>query len=147
MGKNYSRFEPVTITASAARTATGNGSAVALLEGFKECNGVIFVLDLTNAATDAGDTLDVFVQARLDNTPNWVDVVHFTQILGNGSDNLTYVAKVLTSGANTEFEIGSALGAASVRNLMAYDIRARWAIVDSGDADQTFTFSIWAVPV
>ena len=39
-------------------------------------------LDVTAAATAAGDKLDVKVQTLIDGT-NWVDVAYFAQVLGN----------------------------------------------------------------
>lgn len=137
-----SLYEPVSLADSAARTANGNGEAFRL----PAASAVVYVLDLTDAKTDVGDTLDVSIQVRLDGT-NWVDVVHFTQVLGNGSDDLTYVAKLCADVAEDDFEIGSALAAGSVRNLIGLETRAKWVIVDSGDADQTFTFSVIAVPM
>lgn len=134
--------EAATLAASAARTATGTGSAIRL----PAAQAFAFVLDLTNAATDVGDTLDVFVQTKLDGT-NWVDVVHFTQILGNGANALRYISKITAHVATAEFENATALGAAAVRNLMGDEWRASWTVVDSGDADQTFTFSVTAIPM
>jgi len=139
-----SMYEPVVLAASAAVTATGNGSAFRL----PECRGLGFVLDLTNAATDVGDELDVSIQMKLDGT-NWVDVVHFTQILGNGSNTLRFFGKISADGAMTMFENGSALAAAAIRNLIGLEMRAAWVVVPDADdpADQTFTFSVVAIPM
>lgn len=141
----YSRFEPVELVASAARTATSTGTtAVDLLSrpGGQPAKSIAFVLDVSAAATDAADTLDVFVQTKLDGT-NWVDVVHFTQVLGNGGAK-RFFAKIETDTAVTMFENGTALGAAAVRALFGREWRARWAIVDA-DADGSFTFSLVAI--
>lgn len=43
-----------------------------------------FLLSVTAAATVAGDTLDVFVDASNDDGVTFVNIVHFTQVLGNG---------------------------------------------------------------
>jgi hypothetical protein len=134
-------FEVASLAASAARTATGNGSSVKL----PAAQAFAFVCDLTAAATDVGDTLNVFIQTKLDGT-NWVDVVHFTEMLGNGGAK-RYITKITAHVATAEFENGAALGAAAVRNLMGDAWRARWAIVNAGAADQSFTFSITAVPM
>ncbi len=63
-----------TVVASAARTATGTGDVFYLppLIG-----GAVFVLDLTNAATDVGDTLDAYIQTKADGT-NWIDATGAT---------------------------------------------------------------------
>lgn len=138
-----SLYEPVTLLASAARTASGNGSAVRLLEGMERVRAVAFVLDVTAAATDAGDTLDVAVQVKLDGS-NWLPVVSFAQVLGNGGAK-RYVEKVVAGAAESGFEYSAALAAGSTRNLLGLETRVAWAIVDSGDADQSFTFSVSAV--
>lgn len=144
MRPTTSLYEPVTLKASAAVTADGSGSAFTL----PPCNAIAFILDLTDAKTDAADTLDVYIQACLDNV-NWVDIVHFTQIAGNGSDTLRYYAKVSADAAQAMFENGTALGAAAVRNLIGQQLRARWDVTADADdpADHTFTFSVTAVPM
>lgn len=135
--------EVATLLASAARTVTAAsyGDAVRL----PVAPAYVFVLDVTNAATDNADTLDVSVQTKLDGT-NWTDVVHFTQVLGDGSDTLRYTAKIVPAAvAQTEFEIGTGLGAAAVRHLAGDEWRVKWVIVDA-DADGTFTFSVTGIP-
>lgn len=133
----------ITLQASAAKTETGNGSAVSF-PGLPH-NGIIIEFDLTAAATDAGDTLDVYVQTIIDGT-NWVDVAHFTQCLGNGGAK-RYFAKILSSTAQAEFENGTALGAAAIRNLVGNEWRVRWAITDAGTANASFTFSVIAMVI
>ena len=107
-------------------------------------NAMVFVLDVSAAATDAADTLDVSIQTVLDGT-NWIDVVHFTQVLGNGGA-LTYVAKIVAGVAQAEFETGTALGAAAVRHLFGDEWRVNYVQADA-DADATFTFSVTAIPM
>lgn len=141
-----SAHEVKTLLASAAQTATSTGETAVRLP---VADAYAFILDLTNAATDVDDTLDVFIQTRVDDGggANWLDVVHFTQILGNGSNTLQFVSKISRSLATVEYEVGSALGAAAVRNILGDEYRVRFAIVDPGDADQTFTFSVTAMPM
>lgn len=133
-------FSSRTLLASAARTETGNGSAVKLPS---HTGGIGFVCDLTAAATEVGDTLDVFVQTKIDGT-NWLDVVHFTQMVGNGGA-LRYIAKVSAETAQAEFENGTALGAAAIRNHIGDEWRVRWAITDAGADNASFTFSVTAM--
>ena len=152
MGK--SRFEPVTLLASTSFTVaeTANSTSVRLLEGINAspgapgCRAIAFVLDVTDADTNASDTFDVSVQTKLDGT-NWLDVVHFTQILGNGSDTLRFVAKVVADLATAEFEIATALGAAAVRNLLGLEWRVKTVLVDGGGAGSPkFDISVVAIP-
>lgn len=130
------------VLASAAQTETGQGGSVRLAE---RVDALAFVLDVTAAATAVDDTLDVYIQTKLDGT-NWLDVAHFTQVLGNGGAK-RYVAKLTAALATAEFENGSALGEAAVRNLLGDEWRARWDITDAGTDDASFTFSVSACPM
>lgn len=130
-----------TLLASAARTVTAgtNGSAVYLPDA---PNGYAFILNVTAAATDVGDTLDVQVQTTLDGGTTWTPIAAFTQCLGNGGAK-THIAKVSSDGAVTMFENAATLSAGSIRNLCGDQYRVRWVIVDA-DADASFTFSVTA---
>lgn len=136
-------FENVTIEASSAKAATGTTTTPQYLPGM--VNAFAFVLDVTAAATAVGDTLDVRVQTKLDGT-NWIDVVRFKEVLGNGGAK-TYISKIVAQLAEPEFETGTALGASLVRNLIGDTWRASWAIVDADADDASFTFSVTAIPM
>jgi len=135
--------EAVTLVASAAVTATSTGSTVVYLPGM--VNGLVFELDVTAAATESGDLLDVYIQTTIDGT-NYVDVSHFTQVLGDGGAK-RYYSKITADGALTEFENGSALGAAGIRNILGDKWRCRWTVVDAGTDNASFTFSVTACPM
>ncbi len=125
--------------ASGAETVTGTGSLTGILPG--NTNGVVLTLDVTAAATAVGDTLNVFVQTKVDGT-NWLDVAHFTEVVGDGGAK-RYVDKITASAAVTTFETGSALGAAATRDLAGALWRCRWVIVDADTDDASFTFSVF----
>lgn len=135
--------ERVLILASAARGATAGtaGSAVKM----PVAEGYGFVLDVTAAATDVDDTLDVAIQTLVDGT-NWVTVVSFTQCLGNGGTK-RHIAKINASVAQAMFEGAAALAAGSVRNWIGDAWRARWVIVDPGAGAASFTFSVSGMPM
>lgn len=135
-------FLATELVASAARTATGVSDAVRLPDA---PNGYGFVFDVSAAATAAGDTLDMKIQTKIDGT-NWLDVVVFTQVLGNGGAK-RYIAKVSSNGAQTMFENGSALAAGSIRNLVGDEWRCAWSITDATTDDASFTFSVTAMPM
>lgn len=137
--------EVATLLASAAQTATSTGEAAVRLP---VADAYAFVLDVTAAATDVGDTLNVFVQTRIDDGAgaNWLDVVHFTEVLGNGGSK-QYVSKIVPVLDTAEYEVGTALGAAAVRNLAGDEWRVRFAIVDAGTDNASFTFSVTAMPM
>ena len=128
-----------TITpAGAVNTA---GSAVRL-PGM--VNAIAFILDVTAAATDAADTLDVKVQTKLDGT-NWVDVIHFTQCVGDGGAK-RYFEKLVADVACAGFENAAALGAGNTRDLLGDEWRVAYTQVDA-DSDGSFSFSVTAIPM
>lgn len=132
-------IENLVLLASGAQTSTGTGEAVACPDGFEM---LAAQLDVTAAATETGDTLDVFVQTTIDGT-NWLDIIHFTQVLGDGGAK-RYISKISASLALTEYETGSALGAAAVRHVFGSQYRVRWAITDASTDNASFTFSVTA---
>lgn len=134
-------YEYADLFGSAARTVSAgtNGSEVRL----PAAPAYAFCLDVTAAATDVGDTLDVFVQTLIGG--QWVDVVHFTQVLGNGGAK-RYFAKVSAGLAETMFENGSALAAGSVRHLCGDAWRGRYVFVDA-NANGSMTFQLSATPL
>jgi hypothetical protein len=130
-----------------AATTTPNGAvdsagSAVRLPGM--VNAFVFVLDVTAAATDAGDTLDVKIQTKLDGT-NWLDVVHFAQCLGNGGAK-RHIEKIAAAPAFAGFEVGTALTAGNVRDLLGDDWRVKYDQVDA-DTDASFTFSVTACPM
>lgn len=130
------------LSASSAKTATSAGTTAQ--DWVPRDGAATFQLDVTAAATEAGDTLDVFVQTTLDGT-NWVDVVHFTQVTGNGGAK-RHFAKVAATEPQAMFENATALAAGSVRNVVGTTWRARWVVVDvATTSNQSFTFSVTAV--
>lgn len=128
----------VTLLASGAVTATSTGTTA--VKNLPDHDAAVFQLDLTAAATDADDTLDVYVQTTIDGT-NWLDIVHFTQALGNGGAK-RYIAKVSRSVAETMYETGTALAAGAVRNVLGSQYRVRYAVVDPLGSNVSFTFSV-----
>lgn len=134
----------VTMLASAARTVTaGTNSDDIHLPGM--VRGFLFTLNVTAAATDAADTLDVTIKTKVDGT-NWLDVVHFTQVLGNGGAKI-FSAKVAASAAQAIYDAAAALNAGDAATQVIGDVwRVTWVIVDA-DADATFTFAVTACPM
>ena len=108
-------------------------------------NAMAFTLDVTAAATAVDDTLDVTIQTKIDGA-NWIDVVHFDQVLGNGGAK-TYIEKVVSSVQVAGFETGTALAAGATRALIGDEWRASWTIVDPTGSDASFTFSVSALPM
>jgi hypothetical protein len=107
-------------------------------------NALMFTLDVTAAAKDNGDTLAVTVQTKLDGV-NWTDVCAFASVLGDGGA-VRHIEKIAASPAFAGFEVGTALTAGTVRDLLGDDWRVSYVQVD-GDSDATFTFSVVACPM
>lgn len=69
-------------TATYAAAGTFTGTSVKIDQFTTDA--VEFMLNVSAAATAAGDTLNVYIQASADNGTTWDDFVSFTQVLGNG---------------------------------------------------------------
>lgn len=129
-----------TLVASAARTASGNSGD---LNNWSWARYFVFTLDVTAAATDATDTLNVYIQRKLPNG-DYDDVVSFTQVLGNGGA-VTFVADVYGDPASSDERApaDASLTAGSAKKVWPGEtLRVKWVIVDSGDANQSFTFTV-----
>ncbi len=132
-------LQAVLITVNGALTVNGSSVRLPLAP-----NGYTFVLDLTNAATDNADKLDVYVQTRIDDGSGaaWHDVVHFPQIAGDGTDALQYIEKLTMAATEAGYEsTNDVLGVGTVRNIAGDEWRVRYVQID-GDTDATFTFSV-----
>jgi len=132
----------ISLMDSAAKTLTGASDAVRL-PGM--VNAFAFTLNLTNAATDNADTLDVKVQTKIDGT-NWVDVAAFTQILGDGANAQRYTMKIVAGAAQAILTTTATLAADAVQHILGDEWRVRWLITDV-DVDATFTFGVTAMPM
>lgn len=132
--------ESITLAASAARTADGNGDWV-FIGG--ERTRLIFLLDITASQTDAGDTLDVYIDVSFDGTNVAGNAAHFTQQAGNGSAVKEIAVLDPSNPGTSVIDVTSDAAAGDVRPAIfgAY-YRARWEIADSGDANQEHTFSV-----
>jgi hypothetical protein len=131
------------LVASAART-TSSTAAVAAGD-IATLRSAVFLLNVTAAGTDAGDTLDVYVQQSPDGGTTWDDFVHFTQVLGNGGAKKYIATWNGTAAAESEMKApaDAALAAGVLQGPMTTTWRVKWVIVDAGsNANQTFTFSV-----
>lgn len=127
---------------SPASGAVSASSSAVRLPGM--VNAIAFTLDVSAAATDVGDTLDIKIQTKIDGT-NWVDVIHFTQVLGNGGVK-RFVAKLLANTAETLFLNTTLAAGTTVRHLLGDEWRVNYVQVDA-DSNAAFTFSVIACPM
>lgn len=138
----------LTLLTSAARTAS-DVVAIATISRFERVKAVSFFLSVTAAATDAGDTLDVYIQHSPDGGSNYDDFVHFTQVLGNGGAK-KYVAtwvRDVTPESELHALADAGLAAGVLQGPVAPVWRVKWVIVDAGTVNVSFTFSLVATPI
>lgn len=128
---------------SAARTASGNSGVLPI--DFSQVAAADLLLNVTAAATEAGDTLDVYVQSSVDDGTTWNDFVHFTQVLGNGGAKKFHAKWV--RGITPTTALGApkdaTLAAGVEQGPIGGDVRIKWVIVDAvTTGNQSFTFSV-----
>ena len=106
----------------------------------------MYVLDVTAAASDVGDTLDVYIQSSVDGT-TWDDFIHFTQVLGNGGAKKFRAAhnSIITPTTALGPEADGTLAAGVKQGPLGSQFRIKYVIVDA-DADASFTFSVKCQP-
>ena len=131
-----------TLAPSAVRNTDGTGTAV-VLSGKR--TAYMVVCEFTNKATDADDLMDVYVDVLVNTT--WINVIHFTQALGNGTDLQIEYAVLVPGGGNTTVTVATAnLASGAVRgDAFGSQMRARWDFTEgAGGGAGTFTFSVIA---
>lgn len=105
-------------------------------------NTAAFDLNLTAAATDAGDLLDVLVDTSMDGGTTWINIVHYTQLLGNGgAKRETMVISPTGNVGTAPLNTAADLAAAGVRHVLGSQYRVRYVQVDA-DSDAVFTFTV-----
>jgi len=101
------------------------------------------VLDVTAAATDVGDTLDVYLDTSFDGGATFVNIGHFTQVLGNGGAK-TYIMAFKAApiaASNSVAATANQSAAAALQIGFGDRFRYRTALVDA-DANASFTYSL-----
>ena len=136
------KIKRVTLAASAERTtgASGTGTSALAL-----CRRVQVLLDITASASQAGDTLDVYVDVLAPDGATWVNAVHFTQQAGNGAARKEIATLDPANPGTSVVNVTSDANAAAVRPaLWGSQMRARWAIANGGGT-HAFTFAVTAL--
>ena len=133
----------LTLLASAARTASGDSGALGKPPHPELIKNASIILDVTVAATDVDDTLNVFVQSLKHGL--WEDLVHFTEVLGNGGAK-KFIAE-WAGGDPVDAELGAPEDAALAAGVkqggkLGTDLRVKFVIVDPGGGAASFTFSV-----
>ena len=119
------------------------GLGFKLQQSWKE---MVVVLDVTAAATDAGDTLDVYIDTSFDGGVSFVNIGHFTQVLGNGGAKkfiMSFKANPITSSNCVAFTADQA-AAAALQIGWGDRLRVRSVVVDASTQNVSFTYSVKA---
>lgn len=133
-----------TLLASAARTSSS--TAAVTISNLQLVRSLVVQLDVTAAATDVGDLLDVYLQHSVDGT-NYDDFIHFTQVLGNGGAKkyLAHWHRDVTPTTAQHAPNDGALAAGVAQGPVGCSAwRVKWVVVDAGTDDASFTFSVKA---
>jgi hypothetical protein len=103
-----------------------------------------FELNVTSAATAVGDTFDCYVQTSADAGGTWDDLVHFTQVLGNGGAKkfLARWTAVIAPTTALAAPQDAALAAGVVQGPKALFWRVKRVVVSS--SAPVFTFIVYA---
>lgn len=138
------------------RRTTSADENIAIGMNFATVLAAQFYLNNVVAQTDAGDTLDVYLDTRYDfrseDTPHdastWRAFVRFTQLAGNATEPIQHVALwVGTILPITDLQaITTTLGAADVlHGPVSPVIRARADITQTNDADFDWSLSAYVL--
>jgi len=132
----------ITLVPSAARTASATEAVT--INAPNLYDSAVFLLSVTAAATDVGDTLDVYLQHSPDGGTTWDDFAHFTQVLGNGGVKkfLASWAHWVTAESEMKAPADAGLAAGVLQGPVSSTWRVKWVIVDAGTDDASFTFSV-----
>jgi len=118
-------------------TVAGVGSGQSEIQKPRSMGAVCNVeLDVTAAGVGGTDTLDVYLQTKIGNA--WVDVIHFTQIIGT-VPSARYWNKLIADQEESEVDTSAALAVKTKRHIVGDEFRVRW---DVAGATSSFTFSV-----
>jgi len=131
-----------TLQSASAIGADANGTALKYDKPFSEA---LIMLDVTVAASTAADTLNVFIDVSPDGGTTWINVGHFTEVVGDGGAVKHIMAlNADNPGATAVFDVIADAAAGATRQIGISDrMRARSVIVDDS-ASAAFTFDVIA---
>ena len=127
--------EVIALLTSSARTATTTGASISIPA---TPPAILWILDVTAAATEVDDTLNVVIQSQLDGT-NWDDIAVFTEVLGNGGAKRFGLQQHYHAAiAVTDLTASATIG------MLGNTVRAVGTQVDAGGGADSFTYSVLA---
>lgn len=134
------------LLASAARTESG---VQVFTQDMSMYHSALLEFACTAADTEAGDTLDVYVQHSIDGGTTWDDFIHFTQVIGTTS--VPFRRMVAWADTPAESELWTAQDAAMSVGVLqgpkGPKWRVKWVIVDVATLENvSFTFGVTILP-
>jgi hypothetical protein len=141
-GVDLIQGESLTLFASAARGASAgtNGTPV---EVQGERPRYVVLLNITAAATEGTDTLDVYVDVLGPDAATWLNAIHFTQAIGTGGAKKFWAVLDPSNPGTAVVDVTTDAAASVVRpSLFGSQIRGRYVEVDAGGAASSFTFAL-----
>lgn len=140
------------LLAAAARTASGTSTAVQIQPPLaKWLAGAALHLNVTAAATEVGDTLDVYVQHSLDGGTTFTDFVHFTQVVGNATEPIDHFAHwvaLMTPTAAMHTTEDAALAVGVKQGPIGSVWRVKWVVAAATTTgNESFTFGVYVTPI
>jgi len=142
MAANRSLGERVRLASVTTVVGAIPAGAVTAKTGLWSSGFGVFVLNLSAAATDVGDTLDIYVDTSIDGGTTWINIIHFAQLLGNGGAK--QFAAAITPSANVgtaPVDVSADAAAGAIRHYLGDQFRVRYVQVDA-DSDAAFTFTV-----
>jgi hypothetical protein len=133
-----------TLLASGARGATAGTNATAVT-GLDAIKRLLVLLDVTAAAAENTDTLDVYIDVLGPDAATYLNAIHFTQMLGNGGAKKFFAVLDPSAPGALDIDVTADAAAGAVRPaLFGSAVRVRYVIADAGGAAASFTFSVTA---
>lgn len=133
--------EVKTLAASASRTVT-SGTNLTAVTIPPAASRAIVALSITSSATDADDTLDVYIDVSYDGGSTYVNAVHFPQQAGNGSAAKYFAVLDPSNPGTSTIAVTSDASAGAVRPaLWGTHMRLRYVIADVSTQNAAHTFS------
>lgn len=133
--------ESILLYPSTVITASVNGTAFEIPGAHK----VIVVCEFTNKAAASGDKCNVYIDLLVGTV--WINAIHFTEALGNGTDAATEYAVLDSTTPGTAIVVATADAASTAVRPAVFgeQIRVRNVVTDAGTA--SFTLAVTAFVV
>jgi hypothetical protein len=138
-------FKYTLVPAAAYTTAeTKTFDTVKLVDGAPE--RMMAVVDVTAAATAAGDILDVMVDISPDGGTTWINAARFTRVLGNGGAKRFFALLDTGSPGTSVIDASADCAAGAVRPTASGDaVRVRHTITSASAPSFTYSCKLYVL--